>query len=72
VNASGFESLADHGQSCASWFGFAGLELADGHDPYFRGLCEVVLGPVDKAASGSALRRCNHAYAYPKTIEKRQ
>ena len=60
LDASRFKTLLDDGQCRVPRLSITSFELTNGDDADLRRLSEVVLRPVQKAASGTALSGCDH------------
>lgn len=69
--AGGLERLSKHDQRGVLWFGFATLEIADGGISDARGIGQVLLGPIEERACGSALCSCDHFLTLQARHEKR-
>jgi hypothetical protein len=55
------KGMFDDSEGCSTRLSFFSLKLADGYNAHPRGIRELLLTPIEKSASCSALGRCEHA-----------
>jgi hypothetical protein len=60
LDSSPLKGLFDHGQRCSASVSFSGLKQAHGRNANSSGVRELLLTPIKKSASRSALSRSQH------------